>query len=187
MSKRFSDDDTSEADVIREFLEVKQTVESTKGRTMVGDVFDGITDDMFDSSWFTMADMAQASMSVEEHYYPPMTFLLAHEYGHGVLGHLEAMPNMDEDDCEAFHYMESEADAYAILLQMYHIRETNPDVFAFGLWDSELENALGYNDFFKYTFDLSGFTTEGVAACSHPDPEERRKEIADFYRELRRD
>ncbi len=184
MSRRFSGNDTTEADVIREFLEIKETVESTKGRTIIGDIFDEIRRDDFEGSWFTMADMAQASSAVERHYFPPMTFLLAHEYGHGVLGHLEAMPDIGEDECEVFHEMESEADAYAILVQMLHIRETNPGAFAFPLLPSGVLDSLGFRDFFEYTFELSGFTTEGVAACSHPDPEDRRKNLEKFYAEI---
>jgi hypothetical protein len=187
MSERFSGDEPREAEIIREFLEIKDTVEATRGRSMFGDMVEGISDDDFEGSWFTMADMAQASSAVEEHYFPPMTFLLAHEFGHGVLGHLEVIPDLnedDEDDCEIFQYMESEADLYAMLLQILHINETNPGAFAFGAWFSEAENNLGYQDFFKYTFKLSGFSTEGMAACSHPDPEQRRRDLEYAYREV---
>ncbi|WP_020683953.1 ImmA/IrrE family metallo-endopeptidase [Marinobacterium rhizophilum] len=184
MSRRFAGDDTTEADIIREFLEIKETVDNTRGQTMIGDVFEGLSDDDMDGSWFTMTDMASDSTAVEEHYFPPMTFLLAHEYGHAVLGHLDAMRGMDDDDCEEFHNMESEADLYAMLVQILHIRKNNPGAFAFPLWSAKIENSLGYQDFFKYTFNLSGFTTEGVAACSHPDPEERRQNLEDLYREI---
>lgn len=173
-----------ERELIAAFLEVKERVQSTEGRTVLGDLTEAMGDDDFSGSWFTMTELAMTSTAVERHYFGPMQFLLAHEFAHGVLGHLEARRHIDDRDCKALHAMETEADFYALMLLYFHVIEQGggaaaafPDFFG-------MRASFGFDDFFTYTYDFSGFSREGDALCSHPDPEDRLARIETLYHAL---
>ena len=172
---------TTEAEHIEQFLRLKQRVVALPGRTMIGDFAGILKDDGFKGGWHEMADIGMISVTVERHYFGPIQFLLAHELGHSALGHLEKRKSIADDNCEALQDMELEADAYASFLLSSAMAKSGLLGFDFfGIKDS-----IGFEDFFKYTYELSGFEqTAGAKTCGHPPIGDRLKVVEAIYKAI---
>jgi hypothetical protein len=162
----------SEDDLLREFLEMKKTVQETHGRTTLGDLTSGAD---LDSPFSRMTKLSFKSAGIEQHYVSQMYFVMAHEVGHQVLGHIDRLRSGGRLSCEEAREMEAEADAYGILL--YALETPQESLPLMG-------SSSGFDDFFAYAYDLSGFASSAVA-CDHPDPESRRQFLEQFDRSVR--
>lgn len=95
----------------------------------------------------------------EERFLDILGFLLAHELAHVVLAHDRQMAEA-RDECATFQLLESQADEYATwLLGFFSGDERDLDL-----------GVLGYQDFFRYTYEIAGFEKYRPATgCAHPD------------------
>jgi hypothetical protein len=176
---------TTEAEHIELFLKFKQQVVSLPGRDMLGDLVGSLKDDSFEGGWYKMSRLAMISSTVERHYFGPIQFLLAHELGHGALGHLEKRKSIADNDCEALQMLELEADAYAVSLLSFAAAKKGLMAFGFDLFG--IKASLGFEDFFKYTYELSGFErAPGASTCGHPEVADRLKTVELLYEAARK-
>jgi len=177
---------TTEAEHIEQFLMLKQKVVALPGRTMIGDFAGMFKDDSFKGGWHEMARLGMISVTVERHYFGPIQFLLAHELGHSALGHLEKRKSIADDDCEALQDMELEADAYASFLLSSAMAKSGLLGFDFfGIDFFGIKDSIGFEDFFKYTYELSGFErTTGAQTCGHPPIGDRLKVVEAIYKAI---
>lgn len=172
----------SEREMIGQFNQMMDKAQGLKGRTLVGDLVSGFGDDDLDGPWFQMAELVQMSTEVENAYYAPISFMIAHELGHLALGHFATHPaalgGVDQDACRR---QETEADIYAFALtstapEYRHllsngVAEMGDSIFRFG-----------YEEFFRSAYDLARFAPpSGVQAagqCSY-DTAQQRYEFLD--------
>jgi hypothetical protein len=154
---------SDENKIVQNFLEFKQDLRKTKGRTIIGDVLHD------DDDWFTLVDLSQEMARVTSRYYGVLLFTLSHEAGHYALGHLKE--KCDPNNCHRFTEMELAADRYATAMMSALVPEL-PAFFDFDFNGSRQE-LRGYEPFFRVGYKLAHFTGIGNCACSYPPPEER--------------
>jgi hypothetical protein len=159
-------------DAIAELLKTVRQIDEQKGRTRLGDVVGMISDDDFDSPWFNLADLSMRSDRLQTRYVGAILFLLAHEQGHLALAHFKQRDELERADvdqathCAGLRRFEQEADAYALLLLSPHTSGDPSAGFAVAMFD-QLDDMVGYRNFFVYGYNLSGFAEHPDEACTY--------------------
>lgn len=161
----------AERKAVAKLMATVQKIDEIEGRTMIGDLFGGL-----DSPWFEMADLSMESPKLEMAYAGTAMFLLAHERGHAVLRHhdhlrqwLNGRSEDMLDDVARNEYqqvrraLEHEADFYATLLLSTFYTHSGLSLMGAG-------DLRGYDTFFRYSYEFSGFTQSGA---DYPTVEER--------------
>lgn len=197
-------------EAISQFFELKRQLETAQTHGMVGDLYEassmafsevrGRDSDMRKASWFSVTDIAMKSQVAQNHYYGQMRFLIAHELGHSVLSHFTRIRTISPADCGSIQALEFEADLYAAIL--YAVSTPELAIFeggpmaGFGMDAGESDDpgmlglgALsGFEDFFTYSYDFSGFMAQGGGStgCGYPDPDLRRKAVSAPYKAIRK-
>lgn len=166
------DDDDRDAELIEEFLRLKQDVENADGRTLLGDISDADSDRIWG-----VVDMSETTFMVDTTYRAVLRFGIAHELGHVVLDHYARV----SVECQSA--LELEADEYAAYLTT---RAAIPRLVRFqiehGGWDLPATmEMLAPAKFFAYGYQRAGFRTpsRGSDQCgpAYP-PAEKRADAA---------
>lgn len=169
----------TERALLQEFFALVKRVDAIEDSTLVGALWKARHDDDMTGGWFEAVDVQLVSVAIGNHYLGPILFALGHEIGHQVLGHFRR-PRLAQDDCAGFDALELEADAYAVAL--YALATSNLAMFG-GILDLDAQS--GFADFFRYTYELSGFSAVKPQGCHYPDPADRRTRADALYGQIR--
>lgn len=164
-------DSDREQKIIKKFIEKKEAIRRTAAHTCLGDMFSMVSADEFDdSSWFRLSNVTLSSMELMNWYAGASLFIIAHEYGHIVLKHKERLLEEESGsfDCQTRVNLELEADAYAVVL----LTELGGPI---PLDIAGLDKLTGYDNFFRYVYQLGGFPEEESHSreCSYPGLDQR--------------
>lgn len=206
-----------ELNAVNTLLKNVRAVELIPGRTGVGDMISGIRDmiksdvhDVFkekddeDPSTWNVNTLLEKAVELQEFellYRGALRFLLAHEIGHTVLNHHALLEQLKTADyCPARRELEYEADAYAVVLLGYRLRQElkargaqgvggdysldhrawwrrpteQEELAGLAFFERWYAGLTGYQNFFEYTYKLAGFGgSEKVPSCEYPSPAER--------------
>jgi hypothetical protein len=155
--------DGSEDEQTDEFLKRKARLRTSKGRSLLGDIFDDDADRISQ-----IGELVFELKGIDATYSGAILFMIAHESGHVALGHLAAIPQT----CAGRQAVEGEADRFAAFLIT---RSSFPRLLATQAQTGviDLESALvlqGASTFFDYGYSRIGF---GEDSCSYLPPNER--------------
>lgn len=126
--------------------------------------------------------MNDVFMQLGFHFNPALNFVVSHELGHVMLGHLPILANLP---CADKQQRESDADAFAIALLVYDIpgdtEVEEKSLYALGLGDPPDEDderlGFGYAHSLRYGFALAGASNEIDAKCNYLGAEERISQL----------
>jgi hypothetical protein len=162
---------------VREMLALKAQVEHLEGRSILREAWVSVRSEEGSSDYSVMQTAFERSNVAERSYRTQQIFLLGHELGHAVLGHLE--PGVAEHGCDTLGRAEEEADLYAAFaLAISTPADAVQDLF--GLFGRSL--AEGLKDMFGHTYEFAGFAAPTVAArCPPLDPAERGRKVREAF------
>lgn len=149
--------DLTEVELLKEFFAVVVRMNALSERSSAGEAWDLARQKDQSTDWFEAVHVRRLAETIDKHYGGTIAFMLAHEIGHQALGHF-ARPRLRDDDCASFQALELEADAYAVVILLM------------GHEDAQ----RCFEDFFRHTYELSGFSKLKPENCSHPAPGDRR-------------
>ncbi|REJ85082.1 MAG: hypothetical protein DWQ36_14465 [Acidobacteria bacterium] len=155
-------EDPSDAELLAAFLELRQSIDAQKSRTLIGDIF---SDDPF-----AMQEFAEDLDRVDTRYRGTLYFLLAHELGHLALGHFDPGWSASVRDTEL------QADDFAVRLMVSALRPViiqNSLLGGFFGDESETPNLVGFLDLFRYGYQRAGFVAGDVPDDAYPSAMER--------------
>ena len=175
--------DTTELNQLQYFFDTKRKIEAVrkKGelRTIVASSLGGSGD------FASLIELYFLSRRFQITFDFIMSFVLGHELGHVVLGHLDSLNTIRADaTCRKFRKSEFEADIYATLIQLYFINHNESDAdlqanFIFG--GLKYEDLFEQEPFLSIAYNLAGFIDKDAnSGCLYPSFEERIQVIKKF-------
>lgn len=157
--------DKPDAVLLNCFLAIQRRVDTMRGQSMIGMLFDDKTWDLSsDAPWFVAADIVTSSLDLQGRYYGVMLFVSAHEIAHVLLGHVDPVNRDRYITPDARRDAELAADDLAVTLLTLATQQG----VLIGVVDTP---SRGFETFFNNTYRNAKWPEDGGE--SHPSRQER--------------